>query len=306
MDERVDDIIAFADIGEFIHQPTKMYSSGMFARLAFAVAINVEPDILIVDEALSVGDEKFQRKCYAKIEEMAQQGCTILFVTHATSLLESICDSGLLLVKGSLVGFGQSKDVVEKYRELLYGTTRKDTTESVMKQVDEQSRDDMVDQEQFITDIQVNEFCGIKIHRVWIRDKSGKYGREEFHPHENVYFGLRITAYEDVDELMIGIRIKTMEGVEVFGGSSDYLNQNIQHIKKATTFDIEIGTKLSLCEGSYFVTLAVADKSKAHGMLYQDKLVDILNFKIVEYPMQSSGIASLEYNIEAKEIFNGK
>ena len=91
MDAKIDDILAFADIGDFIHQPVKMYSSGMFARLAFAVAINVDPDILIVDEALSVGDAAFQSKCFQKFQEFREKGKTILFVTHSVDLIIKYC-----------------------------------------------------------------------------------------------------------------------------------------------------------------------------------------------------------------------
>jgi ABC-type polysaccharide/polyol phosphate transport system ATPase subunit len=300
MDKKIDNIIAFADIGEFIYQPAKMYSSGMYARLAFAVSINVEPDILIVDEALSVGDEKFQRKCYAKIENLAQDGCTILFVTHSTSLLESICTSGLLFVNGKLTAYGESKHVVETYRELLYGTNK--TANSIQDNVSQITQVNKQSKEKYLTHIDISQEEGIKIHAVWIKDEHNNYDRTEFKPHEVIYLGLRISAYEDVEELMTGLRIKTLEGIEVFGGSSNYIQKNIKNITRGQTFDIEIKITLSLCNGAYFVTFAVADKENLEGMVYQDKQIDILDFKIVEHPIQSSGIASLHYTITSSEI----
>ncbi len=300
MDSKVDDIIAFADIGEFIYQPAKMYSSGMYARLAFAVSINVEPDILIIDEALSVGDEKFQRKCYDRIELLAQNGCTILFVTHSTGLLESICTSGLLFVNGKLTASGESKHVVETYREILYGTNKTSNIEQnyIPKTIESDKRS----KEKYLTHINVSQEEGIKIHDVWIKDEHNNYNRTEFKPHEVIYLGLRISAYEDVEELMTGLRIKTLEGVEVFGGSSDYIQKNIKNIISGKTFDIEIEITLSLCNGAYFVTFAVADKDNLEGMAYQDKQIDVLDFKIVEHPIQSSGIASLHYTITSSEV----
>lgn len=112
-------IEAFADIGDFIDQPVKTYSSGMLVRLAFAVAINVEPQILVVDEALAVGDELFQRKCYAKIEEIKARGATILFVSHASNTVLSLCDRAILLEGGRKLTEGHPKRVIAHYQRLL-------------------------------------------------------------------------------------------------------------------------------------------------------------------------------------------
>ncbi len=117
--KKLNDIVEFADIGEFINQPVKNYSSGMFARLAFAVAINVDPDILIVDEALSVGDIFFQAKCYRKFEEFKKLGKTILFVSHDMGSVSKYCDKTILLNKGKVVKIGKPKDVINLYKKIL-------------------------------------------------------------------------------------------------------------------------------------------------------------------------------------------
>ncbi len=119
VDERMDGILAFADIGPFIDQPVKTYSSGMFARLAFAVAISVDPDILIVDEALAVGDEAFQRKCYARMERIKSDGATILFVSHATASVVDLCDHAILLHRGEHLYTGRPKRTVAWYQKLM-------------------------------------------------------------------------------------------------------------------------------------------------------------------------------------------
>ena len=121
MDEKVDAIIDFADIGEFIHQPVKMYSSGMFARLAFSVSINVDPDILIVDEALSVGDMAFQMKCFKKFQDFQAQGRTILFVTHALDTVIRYCTRGIVIDGGQKVFEGTSKEAVDSFKKILSG-----------------------------------------------------------------------------------------------------------------------------------------------------------------------------------------
>ncbi len=119
---RFDDIVAFADIGDFIEQPVKHYSSGMYARLAFAVAINVDPSILIVDEALAVGDEPFQRKCFARIEEIKRNGGTILFVSHSASAVVELCDRAILLFSGEMLFTGQPKKAIAWYQKLMNAT----------------------------------------------------------------------------------------------------------------------------------------------------------------------------------------
>jgi lipopolysaccharide transport system ATP-binding protein len=120
IDRRFDEIAAFADIGEFIDQPVKSYSSGMYVRLAFAVAINVTPDILIVDEALSVGDEAFQRKCHARIDRMRDDGATILFVSHSAGMVVELCNHALLLDRGEMLLRGAPRHVISRYHRLLY------------------------------------------------------------------------------------------------------------------------------------------------------------------------------------------
>ena len=122
MEKRVPDIVDFADIGEFIYQPVKSYSSGMFARLAFAVSINVEPDILIVDEALSVGDTRFQVKCINKMRELQESGTTILFVTHAIEQIKRFCTRAIWIKNGEVVEDGEASQIVDLYDNFMkYG-----------------------------------------------------------------------------------------------------------------------------------------------------------------------------------------
>ena len=132
IDARLQDILDFADIGDFVHQPVKAYSSGMFVRLAFAVAINIDPEILIVDEALSVGDVFFQAKCYRKFEEFKKMGRTILFVSHDLSSISRYCDRVILLNKGVKLEEGSPKQMVDMYKQLLVG---QDPTRKVEKEV---------------------------------------------------------------------------------------------------------------------------------------------------------------------------
>ncbi len=122
VEERLQDILDFAEIGEHIDQPVKTYSSGMFVRLAFAVAAHCDPEILIVDEALAVGDVYFQRKCYRRIEQLRDRGCTLLLVTHSTGTLVQLCDRGILLEDGRVLFDGDCAQAVREYMKCLFGT----------------------------------------------------------------------------------------------------------------------------------------------------------------------------------------
>ncbi len=131
IDARLQDILDFADIGDFVYQPVKTYSSGMFVRLAFAVAINIEPEILIVDEALSVGDVFFQMKCFHKFEEFKAMGKTILFVSHDLSSIAKYCDRVILLNQGVKLAEGNPKDMINMYKKLLVNQLDVDTLEDI-------------------------------------------------------------------------------------------------------------------------------------------------------------------------------
>ena len=134
--DRFDDIEAFADIGEFIDQPVRTYSSGMRARLGFAVAINVEPDILVLDEALSAGDAAFKKKALQRMYELRDSGTTVLFVSHSMGMVKRFCTEAVLLHKGRLVASGEPEDVVEEYRTVLEKAQENKETSARDRQLD--------------------------------------------------------------------------------------------------------------------------------------------------------------------------
>ena len=156
MDAKIDEIIAFADIGDFINQPVKTYSSGMFARLAFAVNAFVEPDILIVDEALSVGDAFFQSKCMDKMRSMIKGGVTVIFVSHDTFALKNLCERAFLMQNGKILMDSSAKEVVEVYRNMLIESRGELTSAQAQFQsnlADNLRSDKKFDRENFSTDI---------------------------------------------------------------------------------------------------------------------------------------------------------
>ncbi len=139
MDVKFDDIAAFADIGDFIEQPVKTYSSGMMMRLAFSISTNVDPQILIVDEALSVGDELFQRKCFSRIETMKNNGITILFVSHSGSTVVELCDRAILIDSGEQLAKGLPKLILGHYNKLLYAPAdKRENIREQIRQMDEE------------------------------------------------------------------------------------------------------------------------------------------------------------------------
>ena len=141
IDEKLESILEFADIGDYVYQPVKTYSSGMFVRLAFAVAINIDPEILIVDEALSVGDVFFQAKCYHKFEEFKEMGKTIVFVSHDLSSISKYCDRVILLNQGTKLGEGSAKEMIDTYKQVLVGQYVPPENEQGRLLDDEQIRD---------------------------------------------------------------------------------------------------------------------------------------------------------------------
>ena len=150
IEERKQDIIDFADIGEHLYQPVKTYSSGMFARLAFACAINVDPDILIVDEVLSVGDMAFQLKCFKKFEQFKKRGKTILFVTHSINDVLRNCTRTIIIDSGKKIFDGSVKDGVEKYKKMIVGLSPQETKETVVVEENEQKEKQFATTEQTI------------------------------------------------------------------------------------------------------------------------------------------------------------
>lgn len=144
VDAKLDSILAFAEIGDFVNQPVKTYSSGMFVRLAFAVAVAVEPDVLVVDEALAVGDAYFQRKCHRRIQELQECGSTLLLVTHSTDAVERMCSRGVVINAGGKVYDGPVRGAISDYLKLIFGSHVTEAGKSAAIEVVGETADDAV------------------------------------------------------------------------------------------------------------------------------------------------------------------
>lgn len=297
MDERFDKIANFADIGFHLDQPVKTYSSGMAVRLAFAVQACVEPQILIVDEALSVGDEKFQRKCFDYIEKLREDGCSILLVTHSTATVEKFCQKGILMHQGEVHGIGEAKRIVDQYHALLY------SNEAVYLDYvkDNSSGNSSNSSSAHILKENVPELgisnkgdvSSLAIIRQWSLLDESEEIRDNYRPGDSVKISFNADILKDVGELQAGILIRTVEGVSVFGTSTLYHNKNIPNAKAGESVQFDFHVELNLCAGTYFITLALADAISHTDMQYLDRRTDVIVLKINQPRLKASGIAML-------------
>ncbi|MEK5036063.1 ABC transporter ATP-binding protein [Paenibacillus sp. FSL R7-0302] len=202
MDEKIESIINFADIGSFIDQPVKLYSSGMFARLAFAVSINVEPDILIVDEALAVGDTRFQTKCIDKMKDLKRSGTTILFVSHASEQVKRFCNKAVWIKDGKIESVGESSEVVDRYEDYM----RNDTNSS--EEMKKPPKVEVVDPD-FI--LPSNPDILALITKVEINKTA-------FKTFDEMNVEIEYEVYEEIiDDLLLGAAIYTPNREYIFG-----------------------------------------------------------------------------------------
>lgn len=214
---RFDEIAAFADIGEFIDQPVRTYSSGMFLRLAFAVAVHVDPDILVVDEALAVGDASFQKRCYARIQRMQQSGLTVILVSHDHELVRTLTSRALLLGEGAMLFWGDTREATHLYRKVIFesdarhlGQTEQSATPPLMSRPIEY----------------LGEY-GIGGARIVSLRLSGNDGQPctVFHHGDEINFDITVLLDAPQNQLNIAIVIRTLQGLKVYSWGT--LNQDI-------------------------------------------------------------------------------
>lgn len=303
--ERIDQIADFADIGEYLDQPVKTYSSGMYIRLAFAVQACIHPQILIVDEALSVGDEKFQRKCYDYIDRLRANGSSILLVTHSTATIEKFCQRAILLHKGELHGLGPAKEIVDQYHALLYSDEK-----TYLRYLNTRSQpvhpaplESDVGAQASSNTAQKEENPGLRaIISHWeALDQAGDYC-EAYRTGDKVKIRFHVDILESVQEIQAGILIRTIEGVSAFGTSTLYYDKNYLDAKSGMALQFDFNLNLMLCTGTYFVTLAIAEAISPQDMSYLDRKTDVIILNITETHPLGSGIASLKSTVSVKEI----
>lgn len=284
IDAKLQDILDFADIGDFVNQPVKTYSSGMFVRLAFAVAINIDPEILIVDEALSVGDVFFQAKCYHKFEEFKKMGKTIVFVSHDLGSIAKYCDRVVLLNKGKKLDEGNPKEMIDIYKKLL------------VNQYDE-SADNTKQEEKHIEE-PVKKSTGLWKDSLSLNPNIVEYGSkiakiEDFaiiDSNDNITSSIdkgskckikmKVTFNERVVEPIFAFTIKDLKGTEITGTNSMFEKAELSEAKAGETKIITFEQEMNVQGGEYLISFGCTGYKDGDFTVYH-RLYDIANLTVV-------------------------
>lgn len=304
VDERFNDIAAFADIGEFIEQPVKTYSSGMAVRLAFAVAINVSPDILVVDEALSVGDELFQRKCFSRIEAIRANGATILFVSHSGGTIVELCDQAILIDGGEKLDFSAPKNIVARYQKLLYAPAdKREAIRAQIRQADERlevfaNPAERISQEQHSPTVcaqVVREFfdphltptstIAYESHGAYIQSPTvltlaGDQVNNLVSGNTYAYSYI-VQFTKSASNVRFGMLIKTTTGIELGGAESTTPNgSSLAYVDAGSSYRVKFRFRCALNPGVYFMNAGVLGEGDCT-ITYLHRLIDIAMFRVL-------------------------
>lgn len=310
--KRLDSILEFADIGDYVYQPVKTYSSGMFVRLAFAVAINIDPEILIVDEALSVGDVFFQAKCYHKFEEFKNQGKTILFVSHDLSSISKYCDRAVLLNQGVLLGEGTPKEMIDIYKQVLVGQYPLPSSDVKSLLDDDEVRNAAASAsdraKEKASAKAANELNGNNAIRSANGENQGdasvknpdtlEYGDgaaviEEFYATDSTGMRsnsiikgtdfavhMKVKFNRDVAAPIFAFTFKNIMGIEITGTNSMVEKAFLEPVKAGDVKEISFTQNMSLQGGEYLISFGVTGFEKDNFTVYH-RLYDALNITVV-------------------------
>ena len=272
---KLPEILEFADIGDYVYQPVKTYSSGMFVRLAFAVAINIDPEILIVDEALSVGDVFFQAKCYAKFEEFKRKGKTIVFVSHDLSSIAKYCDRVYLLNKGKMLGEGAPKEMIDLYKRVLVGQYDADGDAAGEGGSDEASA------RSFRVGDETLEYGTRQavIENAYITDEGGRK-TSTIIKGTKFTIHLRVKFEDHIPGPIFAYSFKDAKGTEITGTNSMYEKAYTGCGEAGDVMDITFTQTMSLQGGNYLLSFGVTGFAGADFEVYH-RLYDCLDVTVV-------------------------
>ncbi|MCI8521780.1 MAG: ABC transporter ATP-binding protein [Lachnospiraceae bacterium] len=312
IDEKLEEILAFADIGDYVYQPAKTYSSGMFVRLAFAVAINIDPEILIVDEALSVGDVFFQAKCYHKFEEFKKMGKTIVFVSHDLSSISKYCDRVVLLNQGVKLGEGSPKQMIDTYKQVLVGQYVAPEAEEERLLDDERLREMAakgVDGSKIKK--QTGEADGMAKNPELLEYGSKKALISEYYITDDkgvrtsaVIKGSRFTIHmkvemsERIAAPIFAFTIKNVRGTEITGTNTMVEKAFLDAVEAGDVKEITFTQKMNLQGGDYLLSLGVTGYEGDDFTVYH-RLYDVLNVTVIS-DKDTVGYYDMDSVIEVK------
>lgn len=299
LDERFDDILSFADIGEFIDQPVKSYSSGMVVRLAFAVQSQVQPDVLIVDEALAVGDARFQAKCFDRLKRLKDNGTSILLVTHSGEQIVNHCSRAILLNAGSVVVEGKPRTVMNRYMDLLFGRERalENDSDSAALLPDTPADQNATSDTKldFSSDVYATRF-GYNAHEYrWgdgaatLLDFMLKANNEEFPTvilsGAKMHLSLAVRFNMQIVRPILGIEIRTKEGVTVGGTNSElvYCEEMFALGAAESTAVAAVDFDLDLAAGDYFISLGISSR-RGDDIIPHDRRYDSIHMTVSPTP----------------------
>lgn len=319
IEARMGQIVAFAEIGEHIDQLVKTYSSGMFVRLAFAVAVHTDPDVLIVDEALAVGDIYFQRKCHRRIEEMRDRGCTLLFVTHSVDLLLQLCDRGIVLEEGRLVFDGEARPAIAEYLKRIFGDNESRVTvaepadgpRGTAGEDDEWSRflggggRDQFNLRGGYNRDETRLGNGSAMTCDFLIASDGRYG-PVVHAREPFSIFARYTFLASLERLVFGIRVRTVDGYVAYSCNTFIADGRMHSFAAGDVAVVEFKLRCSLLQGQYFVTVGVSkfDDASASEIHPLDRRVDAILLNVLGTSHDMEGIVDLEASITVQDVAN--
>lgn len=303
IDAKMDDILNFADIGDYVHQPVKTYSSGMFVRLAFAVAINIEPEILIVDEALSVGDVFFQAKCYHKFEEFKEMGKTIVFVSHDLSSISKYCDRVVLLNQGVKLGEGSPKEMIDAYKQVLVGQyvpaaddhsllSDKEITAAAAAAAGTVKGE--VNPELLEYGTKDAMITGYKITDDMGRETSALLKGKECTITMQVHFE------HDIEAPIFAFTIKNIKGVEITGTNTMVEKAFLSPVRAGSDTEITFTQKIDLQGGEYLLSFGVTGFEKEEFQVYH-RLYDVINMTVIS-DKDTVGYYDMNSRVVVKEL----